>query len=197
MFRYEVFGLRVVSDVYFPELCAGEFAESHRDVTIQTLPYAGPYTDQAERTQFSFTVDEDLWFDVTNGTRITIYRRPDCDLAKLRVFTLGSAFGALLMQRGEYPLHGSALRMYGQTVIVTGDSGAGKSTLAHTFIERAHTLVSDDVCAIRRTPHGYEVQPAYPLQKLWGKELVLRGKNVGDYEPIFDTERDKYNVYIY
>ncbi len=50
-------------------------------------------------------------FHVHGGREIIIQPAPQADAAAIRLFLLGSAFGALLHQRGITPMHGSAVAL--------------------------------------------------------------------------------------
>jgi hypothetical protein len=47
-----------------------------------------------------------------------------------------------------FPLHGAAVLMEEDAVLLSGPSGAGKSTLATALVRRGHALLSDDVCPV-------------------------------------------------
>jgi hypothetical protein len=103
---------------------------------------------------------------VEEGTRISIEPLAGAAPEEIRLFLLGSAMGALLYQRGLFPLHGSAVETPWGAMIFLGAPGAGKSTLASQFHRRGYRLLSDDVCAVARTPEGLEVLPALAQVRL-------------------------------
>jgi hypothetical protein len=82
----------------------------------------------------------------------------------LRTFLLGSAVGALLIQRGMLVLHGNAVEKDGRAIVCLGHSGEGKSTLAYALMQRGWRLLADDLVAI--TLDGL-VLPGIPRIKLW------------------------------
>jgi hypothetical protein len=90
--------------------------------------------------------------------------QPGLSPAELRTYLLGSAFGALLIQRGLLVLHGNALERDGRAIVCLGASGAGKSTLACALMQQGWRLLADDLVAI--TPEGM-VLPGIPRIKLW------------------------------
>jgi hypothetical protein len=92
--------------------------------------------------------------------------------AALRVYLLGSAIGALLIQRGLLVLHGNALERDGRAIVCLGASGAGKSTLACALMQQGWRLLADDLVAI--TPEGM-VLPGIPRIKLWEDALPFFG----------------------
>jgi hypothetical protein len=99
-------------------------------------------------------------YRVEEGSRVFIEPRPNVPLDKVRLFLLGSVMGALLYQRGFFPLHGSAVETPWGAMIFVGNQGAGKSTLAAQFLRKGYRLLSDDVCAVAPAPGGFEIPPA-------------------------------------
>lgn len=104
-------------------------------------------------------------FRISNAEQIA-WQRADQNVSDqdLRTFLLGSAVGALLIQRGMLVLHGNALERDGQAIVCLGHSGAGKSTLAYALMQQGWRLLADDLVAI--TPDG-QVLPGIPRIKLW------------------------------
>lgn len=63
----------------------------------------------------------------------------------------GRVFGLLLLQRGHFLLHGSAVCVHESTAAFIGDSDVGKSTIAAALCQRGHPLVTDDIIALPET----------------------------------------------
>ena len=99
----------------------------------------------------------------------------------LRTYLLGSAVGALLIQRGMLVLHGNALEREGQAIVCLGHSGAGKSTLAYALMQQGWGLLADDLVAI--TTEGL-VLPGIPRIKLWLDALEAFGLDPQALQPI-------------
>jgi len=120
---------------------------------------------QMARGDLRLTVDDIGCFRITDGVRIGWHRQhsgvSDQDL---RTFLLGSAVGALLIQRGILVLHGNALEKDGKAIVCMGYSGAGKSTLAYALTQQGWRLLADDLVAV--SPDGL-VLPGIPRIKLW------------------------------
>jgi len=70
----------------------------------------------------------------------------------VRLYLLGSAWGALCYQRDLLVLHASAVRVDGRAVAFCGRPGMGKSTLAAWLAESGHALVSDDLARFETLP---------------------------------------------
>jgi hypothetical protein len=142
-----------------------------------------------------FQVGEMATFCIEGGRLITVWPLKDADEDMIRLFILGTCMGAILIQRGILPLHGSAVAIDGKAYAIVGESGAGKSTLASAFLSQGHRLLTDDVIAVSlshdaRIPF---VTPSYPSQKLWQDSLNKFGMESGDYRSVFGRET-KYSV---
>ena len=120
---------------------------------------------QMARADLRLTVEGIGRFRVSDGRHIGWERQHgEVSDQDLRTFLLGSAVGALLIQRGMLVLHGNALEKHGRAIVCLGHSGDGKSTLAYALMQRGWRLLADDLVAI--TPDGL-VLPGIPRIKLW------------------------------
>ena len=121
-------------------------------------------------------------FRILGGQQIGWCRaNPGVSAAELRMYLLGSAFGALLIQRGLLVLHGNALERDGRAIVCLGASGAGKSTLACALMQQGWRLLADDLVAI--TPEGM-VLPGIPRIKLWEDALRCFGWSPEHWIPV-------------
>jgi hypothetical protein len=175
LYHYRAFGLTVASEYELPELEASAPLE-RPDVRIilgqtpsklEGATVCRPHLQIAPQSLLlKIRVAGDFW--VRDGQEIVVNPLPDVPAENVRLFLLGSAFGALLHQRGILPIHGSALVYQGRAFVLTGASGAGKSTLAAALVRKGCKLLTDDVAAVTFDATGAPwVQPAYPQQKLW------------------------------
>lgn len=103
-------------------------------------------------------------FAISNGSDIVVSPEPGADQDSIRLFLLGSAFGALLHQRGYLVLHGNAIQVGDGCIICVGPSGAGKSTLAAEFMRRGFAVLADDVVPVNQ---DCQALPSFPRIKLW------------------------------
>jgi hypothetical protein len=123
---------------------------------------------QAAPGRLLLVVDDVARFLIEQGRKITIGLFPNADDDDVRLFLLGSAFGALLHQRQDLVLHASAIAVDGGGIAFMGISGAGKSTLAMAFRRRGYSVLTDDLCVIRPGADGRMViHPGFPQAKLW------------------------------
>jgi hypothetical protein len=149
---------------------------------------------QAKPGHFLLKVDNTAKYLVSEGRRVTIETFPGVEEKDIRLFLLGSAFGALIHQQGLLPLHASAIDVNGQCVMFCGTSGSGKSTLAKAFIRRGYHLHTDDVCVVSTGKNGTPITfPGYPQLKLWEDALEKIGIEAASYTRVRQVV-DKFAV---
>lgn len=200
LYRYKAFGLNIESEIEIPEfvpengepdvfICLGEVPES-----IVNPLFAG-VRFQASPGQFLLKVDNIASFYAEGGRTITIKPFLNAQEADIRLFLLGSAFGALVHQRGMLPMHGSSISICGKAYIFSGISGVGKSTLAAGLMNRGYELLSDDisVVSVDETKHPI-VFAGYPGVKLWADSLTKLGKDPENYQRV-RTKLNKHHLH--
>jgi hypothetical protein len=198
---YQVYGLRIRSEIPLPELF-GAKDEGDPDVTIRRgkLPAAGTAAGiQGEGDALLLTVPDVARYRIEAGRTIIVDPEPDVPERNLRLFLLGSAFGALLHQRGLLPLHANAVEIDGRAVAFMGESGAGKSTIAAWFHDRGFRVIADDVCVVQFDDEGRVLAcPGLPRLRLWVEALELMGRAASGFHPSYvgETEFDKFDVPI-
>lgn len=165
--EYWAYGLRIQAEMECPELPFFPLDTEAPDVTIQLLPARADALEPLENGHFEvhprvfrLSVPQVAQYRVEDGQRIFITPLPDVSAERIRLFLLGSALGALLYQRGLFPLHGSAVETRWGAMIFVGAQGAGKSTVAAQFHRQGYRLLSDDVCAVAADSEGLNVLPA-------------------------------------
>lgn len=172
---HQAFGLGIRSELVLPELLAGTPGLAD-DVTIRFGAVPEDLPDAAGRGvryasapgRLLLRVDGVARYLIVDGKTITIDRQPGAEEDDIRVFLLGSAFGALLHQRQDLVLHGSAIDWHGEAVVFMGRSGVGKSTTATAFRKRGHAVLTDDLCVVRPDASGRMLAwPGFPQCKLW------------------------------
>ena len=196
---YSVFGLNVQSSIPLPELFPVDRA-TRPDVIISTGPAldvgnAAPGLSAINGT-IILVVPEVGRFSISDGSKIFIEPVPGVPERNLRLYLLGSVFGALLHQRGLLPLHANAIEIGGRAVAFMGESGAGKSTLAAWFHDRGYRIVADDVCAILFNETGQPVTlPGLPRFRLWQQALEASGRtSIGLLRSYAGDIWDKFDV---
>lgn len=164
---YWAYGLCIHADLVCPELRSHPQPSTSPDVVIRLLAPVSTVSDTLEHGYFEvqpgvfrLAIPGVGQYRVEEGKRIFIEPLVDASIDKVRLFLLGSSMGALLYQRGLFPLHGSAVETAWGAMIFVGAQGVGKSTLAAQFHRKGYRLLSDDVCAVATTPEGLRILPA-------------------------------------
>lgn len=224
-YLYKVYGLVVESEVQLKEL----IEVINEDVQLIDVKIKFEDTPSIIKEKIisgktsKFNIN-DGWFCIKDvaiyyirdGNNIIIEKDGGND-QDIKTFLLGSAFGALLIQRGTVAIHGGTVVLRDRSekgninntissneksIIITGDMGVGKSTLTSAFRLQGYKFLSDDVSVIGRSPiksyDGNElkyitVEAAYPQQKLCRDALLKLGYNVEDFDRI-DESRDKFAI---
>ncbi|MHA7964366.1 HPr kinase/phosphorylase [Paenibacillus sp. CAU 1782] len=195
-FLYRAFGLTIHSELRLPELMPADEPESAMDVHIKLDPFlksgfdGEAYDFVADTGNITVKMPDAGVFRVQDGHTIIISPYAFADEGLIRLYTLGTCCGILMLQRGIYPLHGSAVAIGGKAIAIVGNSGAGKSTLASALLERGCGLVSDDVIAVDITEDGRPplASSAYPQQKLWQNSLEALGRSSEELSSIYGRE---------
>lgn len=172
---YTAFGIVFRSELELPELLpAAPGSAAEVEIVRGAVPAELPGVlrqgarFQATADALRLQVDGVATFLIERGRRITVDAAADSEADAVRVFLLGSSLGALLHQRGDLVLHGSAMDWAGRAVVFLGRSGAGKSTLATAFRQRGRATLTDDLCVVRPDADGQLcAHPGFPQAKLW------------------------------
>lgn len=164
---YSAYTLRMHSEIECPELPLHPEQSGDPDVIVRLLPPVPSVTEslgngyyEVSEGIFRMSVAGVAHYLVESGNCITIEPQSGASPEEVRLFLLGSSMGALLYQRGLFPLHGSAVETQWGSMIFVGAQGIGKSTLAAEFHRQGYRLLSDDVCALSPTAEGLDVLPA-------------------------------------
>ena len=202
-FHYRHSGVRISSDIHLPEWSAFEDEDRGSigaDIRIILAPDAGPAEPPPghgtyQNGALSFAVGAIGSWTVSGGSEIAVHPDPGAGARELRLFTLGSAWGALGYQRGWAMLHGSAAARDGRAVLFCGDAGQGKSTLAAAMNARGWDLVGDDLSRVEPGGEGQApvIHPSSARLKLWDSALRQLGLSSDGLERDFFRE-EKYHL---
>lgn len=191
--HYRYAGLRVRAELHIPEWAVFEerFAFDDPDVVIRVRPAepssAAHLSAEARPDEYRFFVRDAGEYRVRAGREIVVTPVPDAGGREIRLFLLGSAFGALACQRGLLCLHASVVRTALGAVAFCGRAGAGKSTLAAWLCRRGYGFVSDDLCRFE-CGEGAVAHPSTPRLKLWRDAVAMLGLDAAS------LDRDHYRA---
>lgn len=199
MYYYRLYGLRVISDLKFPQLVeeqdtmpeapaiyiqAGEIPEKIQNVTDRQYEFG-------ETT--GWLSNKTTWLFVENGEKITYSLKEGGNQIYLLTYILGYGMSMIAMQRGMLSIHCSALSDGKQAVLIAGESGTGKSTITAAFLERGYRLMADDMALVEIVDGRALAKPAFPYQKLCRDAALKQGCDLHELLYI-NEEKDKFLV---
>jgi hypothetical protein len=185
LYRYHAYGMEIESQLLIPELLPGNLEQPPKiTICVGTVPdnienatFKG-VRFQTSPDRFLLKVDKIARYLIKNGCEIIIEPEENANESDIRLFLLGSAFGALFHQQGLFPFHGSAIIYQNRAILFSGVSGAGKSTLAASFVNKGYPMLTDDICMISLTKDNIPVaHPSYPQLKLWADSITKLGND--------------------
>ena len=206
MYTYWAYGLKVGSQIPFPELFPIEddgpmdLEIVFGDIPIIEKTEKGFHSDNYDITPeaYRITIKGIASYHVAEGKRIIISAHPIADQDSIRLFCLSNAFAAVLHQRRTIPLHCSAILDRGELVLVFGASGAGKSTTMASLLQKGFKPFSDDVCVPVFDALSTEIRlfSSYPMMKFWKETLDLAGYSLKVDRKI-RPDMEKYGIYYH
>lgn len=166
---YRHCGLRVASELPLPAMpmAGGVNGDPDVQICIHRTANGGDDAFVLEEALCRFSVPEVGGYEVRCGREISVRPATGAHPQVLSLFVLGTAWGALLYQRGELALHAAVVAIGEGAVAFCGPSMAGKSTSVAWLARRGYPVVSDDLCRVETGPgRAPRVWPAAPRLKL-------------------------------
>jgi hypothetical protein len=204
-FGYRGYGLSLVSELELPEFLPTP-ATDHPDIRIRLdagaldawKDNAGPEEEfiTARQGGHLLRVSGVAVYHVTGGREIRITVEAGADPGLVRLYTIGSAMGMVLHQRGILVLHGATISRGDAARMLVGDSGAGKSTLAARLGRAGCTVLGDDTMVLWDAPVGRAGKWLWPgsrVFKLWEDSIEAMGLGTDGLDRL-GNRTDKYYV---
>lgn len=169
--KYKAFGLNLESDFIFDEMFRSD-GESEVELiygkTPDFLPYktSGYIWYQGCKDHMLMHIRNVARYYISYGKSIVIEPLQNVRFDAVKLYLLSIAYVPLLMQRGIFPLHGSALDINNIGIIISGDPGAGKSTLALALNQKGYPLITDDISVLKESENGLSIICSYPQQRI-------------------------------
>ncbi len=185
---YRHSGVVIASEFELPEwrcFSAHDAGTSDVRISLQDEPNHIVHPEKHgiyDGAKLQFSVRDVGGWSVEAGDRILVYPDGHQRLAELRLFTLGSAWGALGYQRGWPMLHGSSVDVAGRAVLFCGDAGQGKSTMAGGFLRGGNSLIADDLSRVELQDGVTSIYPSAGRLKLWDTALEHFGLTTVELE---------------
>lgn len=205
MYYYWAYGLRVKSEMEFPELLSLSENKFH---DIELIYGIAPEHKQENlhdvkkniyisSDAYKLILPDVATYWAEKGNSIIIQPVLLADMSKVRLFCLSNVFAAILNQRGIIPLHAAALKVNDRLVLICGHSGAGKSTLVGALKSRGFSVFSDDVC-VPETNLSNQIlmYSSYPMMKFWD-ETIKRLPCLGEPDVQLRPDVNKFGFYFH
>ena len=187
---FGVYGLRVRSDIHLPDWPL--LTVSEPDVTIRLGPPFVPIVEGEPHTGRSVVEDGQLRllvhgvarYTAAGGSLINVEPQAGARPEDVRLYLTGALMGAILHQRGIFPMHASCVAVNGIGIAFAGRSGAGKSTLVAAMVRDGAAFVSDDICAMLPVEDGHcRVWPGAARVKLDQNSLAGQPESPSSLPP--------------
>ena len=144
--RYFAYQLHIESDLPIPGLAeAPSLPSGEPDVWVRL----GEPTQPHDAMEAFLEIAGVARYWTRGGREIFVAPDPGASLSEVAYCLRGSAFAALLAQRGLVPIHASAVYSKHGAILLVGAAGTGKSTLAAALVRHGYPLMSDDFTALR------------------------------------------------
>ncbi len=204
MFHYWAYGLKLASEISFPELMPISSEDSFELMVSVQDGYSDSNFDSlreksfvhVEEVSYKLIVPHVAQYEVQGGNSIVIKPFQNASNDAVRLFCLSNAFAAALQQKGQIPLHCAAVRKSEKTILVFGHSGSGKSTTLAGLLEQGFEVISDDVVVPRIHADEVWIDSSYPMIKLW-KETIDRFKIWDRVDRKIRPDMEKYGLYFH
>jgi hypothetical protein len=176
MHQYVLCGLKVESDLAFPELTPWDGpSEQPFDIEFRLGAVEPLWNPEAKGVLFQASGPDKIIFQVEragrilieNGRRVVFDAFATADDDRIRIEFIGTTQSMLWYQRGYLPLHASALLMGDRAVAIGAHSHSGKSVIAAALANRGCPLVADDMMVLDLSHTPPLVLPGYQKLRLW------------------------------
>ncbi len=173
--RYFFYNFSVLTDFKIP----APITDINNDVHVSHLDsFSTPAEANREKLFYQVSRQKSLFhcrdvasYIIKNGDEILVSPVEGSDPSLVIYSLINVPFGILLLQRGFFVLHGSAVNCLGKSIGFIGSSLAGKSSAALSMLAAGHKLISDDVLAVDHINSQVCLIPAYPWMKI-SKEMA-------------------------
>lgn len=194
-YKYILFGLNVLSDLKL-NFTQVDINEKDVELIIEIKSTDLPSDEFIKDIDIKLEKDRALFhvlnvadFDIIKGYKVIVYPSSENNDVAITEYLLGTVFGILIHQRGDIPIHGSAISLGNDyAIIITGQSGAGKSSLTNGFIKNGYKYISDDVSRIIENENELFVIPSYPSRRLCEDTLIREDIDYRNMNRIVDND---------
>jgi len=108
-----------------------------------------------------------------SGAQIRISYPATSNFEDVAAILAGPILGFAMRLLGFFCIHASVVAIDGHALALVAPSGGGKSTTAAALAARGHSIVSDDVLALRIERDSVMVQPGFPGLRLCSDSMEV------------------------
>lgn len=206
-YKYWGFGLKIYSEIEFPELLSYHFDIHDVEFIVGKVPNliegvsitAKSFSYIINDKELLFTVNDVARYYATNGCKVVI-EPYECmkDCRSIRLYVLATVMAAILLQRNSLPIHASAIKLGESLVLITGDSHAGKSTTLAGLHRKGYTVFSDDIVVLKKETYNVSAVASYPMIKLWDDTLeMMKDLQFEDRSFRIQQNMDKFGFFFH
>ncbi|OOM09345.1 hypothetical protein [Clostridium saccharobutylicum] len=197
-YYYKVYGLKIKSDIEFPELLESNDVNYEINICIGITPSNVLDSIKQGRNLYLSSNCKEIWFNIKsvgtyliyNGNTIVVDKNANADIEDLKAYLLGTALGMVLFQRNTLAIHGGTIVVNNKTLTIVGYSGVGKSTLTTALRLNKYLFMADDISTIN---DNFTINSSYPQQKLCKDTMLRLGYELNKFKKI-DDDREKYKI---
>lgn len=204
MYEGYAFGLRINADVPISILSPTD-ENGDADVIVRQKPLPEfPEVDTDTHYIVRNVADDGIRFAtsgrgrflISGGNRIWYEPAPGVTPQSAISTMLPMCLGVIMFQRGLLTLHASAVRIGDVAVGIVAHKGTGKSTTCANLHARGHSLITDDVLALKTCENGrLWAIPAFPTIKMRPDAVPSLGITADDLPRVDPTyERRKLDA---
>jgi len=137
-----------------------DYRDESGDPLLRVFRLQDGYFKFAYADQTTFLIDQ-------NGTEVWARWSEPLALEDTATYLLGPIMGFVMLLRGVFSLHASAIAIGNVAIAVMGPAGSGKSTTAAAFSTMGYPVLAEDVVTLDDCGDHFLVKPAYPCIRLW------------------------------
>ncbi|NLO09085.1 MAG: hypothetical protein GX129_04355 [Clostridiales bacterium] len=200
-YTYYMLGMNIISEIELPGIVSTSLDYDLKIIiskfnmdTEKGKDYKTFYT--MNENEFLCDIRNVAKYKISGGSLIEIDPYDQADMELIIVYLLGTCMGVLLVQKEMIALHGSAIVINRQAIIITGQCGAGKTTLSTALRLKGYNILSDDISPVMLLDSGQVMSaPAFPRQRVCHDTAVKLGIDTNFLQRAC-SEDLKYNIDI-
>jgi len=200
LYKYQVFGLPIISEIALPALMPmGNLYQKFDPIYVKhgKTP-TSLKNNYVEKRNIFLLNEQELLFEikgiaryyVSDSTQVTIEPLID-KWSEVLLYFYSNCVAAILYQRGFIPIHASGVFLDENSVLlISAPSGIGKSTTAIKLSELGYNVFSDDTVIISVDRLDCLATASYPMMRQWQNTIDNQTKLKEVEKKVLRNEND-------